>query len=159
MPQLDERTDGEAADIVARFTEAWSTMDPDAFTPLLHPDVRLVHPMEANTRGIDEAHQFMRRIMTLIPDLRFEVHGWASGSGQVLIWGRLHGTLGGGPIEWPLVDRITPKDGLIAERVAYFDPLVIVTTLLRRPRAWPSYLAMRWRGLRGGRAGSSGGRT
>ena len=145
MPKLDERTeeaaaDPEAADLVERFAEAWSKEDPDAFTPLLHPDVHLIHPMERDTHGAAEARAFLARTMALVPDLRFDVQGWASGSGQVVIWGRLHGTLGGGPIEWALVDRITMEDGLIRERVAYFDPLVIVGTLIRRPRAWLPYL-------------------
>lgn len=135
--------DRDAADLVDRFTAAWASTDPDAFTPLFHPDVRLLQPMERAVHGIAEARAFQRRTMALIPDLRYEVHGWAAGSGEVLIWGRLHGTLGGGPIEWPLVDRITPRDGLIAQRVAYFDPLVIIATLLRRPRAWLPYLRSR----------------
>ncbi|NKQ58421.1 nuclear transport factor 2 family protein [Amycolatopsis sp. K13G38] len=146
MEPLDVLTDAEAADLVKRFTEAWQRMDPDAFTPLFVPEVRLVHPMERDTRGVDEARAFMTRTMALIPDLRYDVQGWASGSGQLLIWGRLHGSLAGGPIEWPLVDRITPKDGLIAERVAHFDPLAVIRTVLRRPRAWLPYV------LRGRRA-------
>lgn len=155
MPELDERNgaplpDPDAAGFVERFAEAWGKMDPDAFTPLFHPDVRLIHPVERNTRGIDEAREFMERTMSLVPDLRYEVHGWATGSGQVLIWGRLHGTLGGGPIEWPLVDRLTLEDGLIRERVAYFDPLVILGTVLRRPRAWLPYLGAQLRRVRGG---------
>ncbi|MCP3803341.1 nuclear transport factor 2 family protein [Allokutzneria sp. A3M-2-11 16] len=141
MPHSPDQT--EAEHIVQRFTEAWSKMDPDAFTPLFRPDVRLVHPMDRDTRGVDEAREFMRRTMTLIPDLRYDVHGWASGSGHVLIWGRLHGTLGGGPVEWPLVDRIALVDGLIAERVAYFDPLRVIAAVLRRPRAWLPYLSTR----------------
>ncbi|HEY3470542.1 MAG TPA: nuclear transport factor 2 family protein [Amycolatopsis sp.] len=131
------------AEFVERFTEAWRRMDPDAFTPLFRPDVRLVHPLDRNTRGVEEARAFMARTMTLVPDLRYDVQGWASGSGQVLIWGRLHGTLGGGPVEWPLVDRIVLEDGLVAERTAYFDPLVIIGTLVRRPRAWLPYLRTR----------------
>lgn len=130
----------DAADLVERFTKAWQAMDPDAFTPLFRPDVHLVHPLEPNTRGVDEARAFMTRTMTLIPDLRYDVQGWASGSGQVLIWGRLYGTLAGRPVEWPLVDRITLVDGLIARRVAYFDPLVVIGAVLRRPRAWLPYL-------------------
>ncbi|AXB41641.1 nuclear transport factor 2 family protein [Amycolatopsis albispora] len=132
-----------APDIVDRFAEAWTKMDPDAFTPLFREDVRLIHPLDRNTRGVVEAREFMARTMSLIPDLRYEVQGWASGSGHVLIWGRLHGTLGGGPIEWPLVDRLRLEDGLIAERTAYFDPLVIIAVLVRRPRAWLPYLRTR----------------
>ena len=100
-----------AADLVERFAEAWSKMDPDAFTPLFHRDVHLIHPIERDTHGIDHARAFMERTMSLVPDLRYDVEGWARGSGHVIIWGRLYGTLGGGPIEWPLVDRIKMADG------------------------------------------------
>lgn len=138
----------EAAALVERFAEAWSKMDPDAFTPLFHPDVDLIHPIERNTHGVDEAREFMKRTMSVVPDLRYDVQGWASGSGHLIIWGRLHGTLGGGPIEWPLVDRIKIDDGLIRERVAYFDPLALFGALIRRPRAWLPYLAAQVRRLR-----------
>jgi hypothetical protein len=46
---------------------------------------------------------------------------------------------------WPLtadvhsfghVDRFTFTDGLIAERVSFFDAVPLVMTLLRRPRGW-----------------------
>ncbi|WP_336158629.1 nuclear transport factor 2 family protein [Amycolatopsis sp. VC5-11] len=158
MSELRERADQEAAELVERFAEAWSRMDPDAFTPLFQPGVRLIHPLERNTRGVAEAREFMTRTMNLVPDLRYDVQGWASGSGQVLIWGRLYGTLGGGPIEWPLVDRIVVEDGLIAERTAYFDPLVIIGAVLRRPRAWLPYLGNRLRRFRAGRGpGNRGG--
>lgn len=123
-------------------------MDPDAFSPLFHPDVILIHPLERNTRGVDEARAFMERTMSVVPDLRYDVQGWASGSGHVIIWGRLYGTAGGGPVEWPLVDRIKMDEGLIRERVAYFDPLPIFATLIRRPRAWLPYLAAQLRRLR-----------
>jgi ketosteroid isomerase-like protein len=154
MPQLDERTeqgavDPEAADLVERFAEAWSKMDPDAFTPLFHSNVHLIHPIERNAHGVDESREFMERTMSVMPDLRYDVQGWASGSGHVIIWGRLHGTIGGGPIEWPLVDRIKIEDGLIRERAAYFDPLVIFGVLIRRPRAWLPYLGAQVRRLRG----------
>ena len=153
MPRTDERAeqatvDPEAAGLVERFAEAWSKADPDAFTPLFHPDVHLVQPIERDAYGIAEARAFMERTMALVPDLRYDVQGWASGSGQVIIWGRLHGTLGGGPIEWPLVDRIIMDDGLIRERIAYFDPLVIAATLIRRPRAWRPFLGAQLRRLR-----------
>lgn len=132
--------DDDAADLVRRFAETWQKQDPDAFLPLFHPDVVLIQPMDRDTRGIEEAREFMGRTMALIPDLRYDVHGWAAGSGHVMIWGRLYGTLGGKPIEWPLVDKIRTEDGLIRERVAYFDPLTVAGQLVRRPRAWLPYL-------------------
>lgn len=139
--------DPAAAELVERFTEAWQQMDPDAFTPLFHPDVHLVHPIERDTHGVAEARKFMARTMSLVPDLRYDVQGWASGSGHVLIWGRLYGTLGGKPAEWSLVDRIRMEDGLIRERVAYFDPTVVIGLVLRRPRAWWPFVAARLRRL------------
>ena len=139
----------EAADLVERFADAWSKMDPDAFTPLFHPDVHLIHPIERNTHGIEQAREFMARTMSVVEDLRYDVQGWAHGSGHVIIWGRLYGTAGGSPIEWPLVDRIRLERGLIRERVAYFDPLAICAILIRRPRAWLPFLRAQLRRLWG----------
>ncbi|WP_067843954.1 nuclear transport factor 2 family protein [Mycolicibacterium wolinskyi] len=139
-----------AADLVERFAQAWAQMDPDAFTPLFRPDVHLIHPIERDTHGVQQARDFMARTMSLIPDLRYDVQGWASGSDHVIIWGRLYGTIGGGPIEWPLVDRIKLEDGLIRERVAYFDPLVILGTVARRPSAWWPFVRGQLRRLSGG---------
>ena len=48
---------------------------------------------------------------------------------------RLHGTLGGRPLAWTAVDRLVLRDGLIAERHSYFDPLPLLGALLKRPRA------------------------
>jgi len=48
----------------------------------------------------------------------------------------LSGTYGGKPIAWDAVDRFTFTDGLIAERVSYFDATPLVLTLVGRPRGW-----------------------
>ena len=48
----------------------------------------------------------------------------------------LSGTYGGKPIAWRAVDRFTFTEGLIAERVSFFDSVPLVLTLLRRPRGW-----------------------
>jgi ketosteroid isomerase-like protein len=135
----------EVFEFVERFAKAWSAADPDAFKPLLHPQAHLIHPIEPDTHGIEQAREFIARTMSVVPDLRYDVQGWAHGSGHVIIWGRLYGTVGGGPIEWPLVDRIKLEDGLIRERRAYFDPLVIFGTVIRRPRAWVPFLRSRLR--------------
>ena len=49
----------------------------------------------------------------------------------------LHGTYGGKPIAWRAVDRFTFTNGLIAERLSFFDATPLALTLLRRPRGWP----------------------
>lgn len=91
-------------------------------------------------RGHDRVTAMWRRTFGLIPDLRGEVLDWAERDGFLVIALRLHGTLGGGPVEWVTSDHIRlDADGLVTERIAHFDPLPLVATLLRRPRAWPRY--------------------
>ena len=51
---------------------------------------------------------------------------WGATEDGALIEIRLHGTLGGRPLEWTAVDRLVLRDGLIAERHSYFDPLPVV---------------------------------
>jgi hypothetical protein len=48
----------------------------------------------------------------------------------------LSGTYGGRAIAWDAVDRFTFTDGLIAERVSYFDSAPLVVKLLGRPSGW-----------------------
>ena len=39
------------------------------------------------------------------------------------------------------VDRIVLRNGLVAERISYFDPMVLGVRLLTRPRGWRRLLA------------------
>ena len=130
----------DAAAFVERFAATWTAPTPERLNGLLHPDVRLVQPLEPEARGHAEALAMWGRTFGLIPDLRGEVVDWAARDGFLVIAVRLHGTLGGGPVEWVSSDHIRLEDGLVRERVALFDPLPIVATLLRRPRAWPAYV-------------------
>ena len=41
------------------------------------------------------------------------------------------------------VSAIVERDGLVAEREAYYDSLRFLLATLRRPRAWPGYLRYR----------------
>jgi hypothetical protein len=57
------------------------------------------------------------------------------------IWGRVHRihverNHGGKPIAWDAVDRFTFTDGLIAERVSYFNSAPLMLKLVGRPRSW-----------------------
>jgi hypothetical protein len=64
------------------------------------------------------------------------VHTVGHGKQEVFIAFTLSGTYGGRPIAWNAVDRFTFSDGLIAERVSYFDAFPLVFKLLGRPRGW-----------------------
>ena len=82
--------------------------------------------------GKAEAHETFSRLFRLIPDLHVVVHRWAEGDDVLFIEFTLVGTFGGGEISWPAVDRFLLRDGLVAERVSYFDPMPLFLTTLRR---------------------------
>lgn len=132
----------DAQAFVERFASAWADPSPERLNELLHPDVRLVQPLEAEVRGHDAAAAMWRRTFGLIPDLRGEVVDWAERDGFLVISIRLYGTLGGRPVEWTSSDHIRLTDGRLRERIAHFDPLPLVAAMLTRPRAWAGYARM-----------------
>ena len=132
-----------AAEFVERFAGAWADPSPERLNGLLHPDVRLVQPLEGEVRGHAGTSAMWRRTFGLIPDLRGEVVDWAERGELLVIAVRLHGTLGGRPVEWVSSDHIRLREGRISERIAYFDPLPLVVALLRAPSAWPRYVRAR----------------
>ena len=130
----------EAADFVARFTETWADPSPERLNALLHPQGRLVQPLSKPLVGHDEHLAAWKRLFAQFPDLRAEVHDWAGSGELVFIEFTLKATIGGRPYSWPCTDRIRLEDGLVKERIAYFDPLPLVATVLRRPSAWPAFI-------------------
>ena len=47
-----------------------------------------------------------------------------------------HARVGSRVETWPGVDRILLEDGLLRERIAYFDALATLPAALRAPRTW-----------------------
>lgn len=126
-----------ADDFVSRFADAWATPSPDGFEALFCPDVHLVQPLLPNARGIPAAGASMSRLFRMMPDAHGEVLDSGAAGDTVFIELRLAGTFGGHLLQWDVVDRITLRDGLIAERVSYFDPLPLILAMACRPRGWP----------------------
>ncbi len=133
------------------FTEGWRRpASADAFADFFEPhftdDVRMIQPqlpVLVGKRAFRE--KFARPTFALIPDLHADVHESAANeAGDVLMISfTLAGTLGDKPISWPCVDRIVLRDGLVAERRAYFDPTPLLRAVLTRPRAWPKFTRIR----------------
>jgi len=137
----EERTGTQAAaDFVARFTETWSDPSPERLNALLHPQGRLVQPLSKPLVGRDEHLAAWRRLFAQFPDLKAEIHGWAGSEERLFIEFTLRATVGGRPISWDCTDRILLEDGLVMERVAYFDPLPLIGQVLRRPSSWPAFI-------------------
>jgi SnoaL-like domain len=139
-----------AEDFVERFAEYWRAPTPERLDMVLAPDVRLVTPMTPETHGLEAGKRAFAEVFELIDDMTAEVHRWGTTSDGVLIEFTLSGTAGGGPISWGAVDRfVIGPDGLATERITYFDPMPLILTTARRPRAWPGFLRSRLRRLRG----------
>lgn len=118
------------------------------FTPMLAPDVRLVQPQIPTLVGHEEFRTgFAEPLFELMPDLHGEVEAWAARGDLVFVQIRLTGTLAGRPAGFTSCDRITLRDGLIAERVAFMDPSPLVTAALTRPRALPTFARMQARNV------------
>ena len=130
-----------AAEFVEFFAEAWRSggADPERFFAeigsRMTPTTRLVQPLARTVRGPEGLRELFTPLFAAIPDLRSRVERWGATEDGVLIEHTLHGTLGGRPINWSLVDRFILRDGFFEERRAYFDPLPLALVLLSRPRA------------------------
>ena len=131
----------QAAEFVRQFESEWAKSNADALDALLTDDVVLIQPILAATVGRRAAREAFTRLFRLFPDLHVKVHRWAAREDAVFIEFTLIGTFGGREVSWPAVDRIVLRNGLVAERISYFDPTVLGVQLLTRPRGWRRLLA------------------
>jgi ketosteroid isomerase-like protein len=132
---------------VEAFTAGWRAPEGlDAFVAHFEPwftdDVRMIQPQIPTSIGKEGFRETFRPAFELVPDLHATVHGWAVNGDRVFIEFTLEGTLGGRPFSAPAVDRFKLRDGLVAERVAHFDPAPILRAVATSPRAWPKFLRL-----------------
>jgi len=135
----------EVAEVARRFIEAWTAPDVDRFISLLAEDVVLRQPVTPKVVGRAAARDEFTRLLRWLPDIHGVVDHWSASGANLLIAWRLCFSIAGKALAIPIVDRIVVRDGLIAEREAYFDPLPLLLAVLLRPNAWPAYL--RYRGF------------
>jgi ketosteroid isomerase-like protein len=135
-------TQAAAAEFTRFFGEGWAigATDPERFfahfSPAFAPDARLIQPLAPTAIGARGLRERFTPIFAVIPDLRSEVLRFGATEDGVLIEHTMRGTLGGRPLEFDVTDRFILRDGLIAERRAYFDPLPLIGAMLRAP--WTS---------------------
>lgn len=145
---METRALDQAADIVGLFSDGWriGATQPgrffEHFGGRLTADAVMIQPLSPVLRGQRGLRELFGPLFGIMPDLRGEVVRWGATEDGVLIEVAMRGTLRGLSVEWTAVDRIILRDGLIAERRSYFDPLPLVKALLSRPRASLKLLAM-----------------
>jgi ketosteroid isomerase-like protein len=133
---IDEVDQEFAADFAQRFAETWRTPDLAKHEALWSDDIVLVQPMMGTLRGSQACRASFQRLFALVPDLHADANRVGHGKHQVFIEFTLSGTYGGKPIAWDAVDRFTFTNGLIAERVSYFDSTPLIRKLVARPAGW-----------------------
>jgi hypothetical protein len=134
-----------AEDFVRFFAEGWAKPKPDGFLshflPRIHPEGRFEQPTIPAATGPAEWERGFRELLEVFPDYLVEVDDWAA-RGDVVFIRITHMPQGRGGPSWRGVDRIVLEDGLIRERIAYFDSAETLPAALRMPRIWPKLL--RW---------------
>ncbi len=135
--------ESEAAAFVEQFVAAWADPTPESLAALLAEDGVLIQPLSPRLVGRAAWRDEFARTQRAIPGIRATVHRWSVAGEHLYVDFTLSGTFGGRPIAWDVVDRIKLRDGLVTERVAYFDGLALVREFLKRPRGLPGLVAAR----------------
>ena len=131
-----------AAEFVKRFESTWASPSAQGLAALDHPDVVLVQPSMRTMRGRAEVERGWGELFAALPDLRGEVLGWSGEDDLVYIELRLRATIARRPFEWTLVDRIRLEDGLVRERISYFDPTPLFLESLKSPAKLPRLIRL-----------------
>jgi ketosteroid isomerase-like protein len=133
---IDEVDEQFATEFAQRFADAWRNPTMDKFEVMFSDAIVLRQPMMGTLRGKQACRASFEQLFALVPDLHADVHRVGHGKCEVFIEFTLSGTYGGKPISWDAVDRMTFTNGLIAERVSYFDSAPLAVKLVARPRGW-----------------------
>ncbi len=136
MSDVARRDDETAEEFVTRFATFWSDPSPERMAKLLTPDVVLVQPLSPPMHGLEAAQREFGRLFAWLPDLRATIDAWGAHGDALFIEFRLHATLGGRRLEWPVVDRFVMRGDKAAKRVTYFDAMPLLLAVLRSPGSW-----------------------
>ena len=135
-----------AADFVRFFGEGWAKPKPDGFIEhfrsRFHPDAHLVQPTLPPASGWPEVEERFRELFALFPDYLVTVDDWAARGDVVWIGVTHRATIGRRSVSLRGVDRVVLEDGLLRERIAFFDSLVTIPAAAAAPRTWPTLV--RW---------------
>ena len=114
-------TNGEQ--FVEKFAERWRERDPDRFVDLFHEDGTLLHPGMGRPIGRDQVPGYLRRVFSIVPDVRLDVKAWAANDDTVFIAWSMSASVRGQQVQWEGADRFTLKGDRAIYGVAYFDTL------------------------------------
>jgi hypothetical protein len=136
--------------LVAWFADGWRDPTYESFcrhiVPRLAADARMVQPLVRSHRGPDRFCRNIAPLFAAMPDVHANVLEWHGDDQTVFIEFHLQGTLAGTPVKLHVTDRFSQEDGVVTERVSFFDPTPLLLVALRHPRALLALATMRRRG-------------
>jgi len=128
--------------LVGHLAVGWQLPDVEAFInyfhPLVHPDVRSTQPLSPQRVGVDQWDRQFRQIFALLPGVAAIIRSWSATRPHVYVEFDISAPRRRGQFNMTSCDRFALEDGLITERLVYFDPLPLLRHMLRHPRRWPA---------------------
>jgi hypothetical protein len=138
-PVIDHNWDPGA--LVGHRDAGWQLSDVDAFInyfhPLVHPDVRSSQPLSPQRVGVEQWDRQFRQIFALLPGVTAMIRSWSATRPHVYVEFDITAPSRQGQFRMTSCDRFTLHDGLITERLVYFDPLPLLRHILCHPVAGP----------------------
>ena len=127
-----------------RFELAWKNPTAEGLADLLADNVVLYQPHLPPLRGKAAAVAEFKRLFTWLPGTHSVVKRWEESEEFAFIEHVLHFPVGTDFIRIPSVDRIVLNDGLVIERVAYFDRTKLITAVIKHPSLWFGFIKYRF---------------
>jgi ketosteroid isomerase-like protein len=130
----------EIQNFVDRFAAAWAARDGDAFLALWRPDGVLHYPFANRTIRGEEIGKLNDLTKASAPALTWRLVDWTSRGEVVVIEWECVNQYGGRSLTWRGVDKLTLREGKIAEEVVYTDTAPLQA--LRRGVAFDALIAL-----------------
>lgn len=114
-------TESEKAEFVDQFAAAWAARDGDAFLALWHADGKLHYPFANRVIYGREIGMLNDTTKLNAPALTWKLIDWASRGNVIIVEWESSNVFGSHTVSWRGVDKLTLRNGKIAEEVVYSD--------------------------------------
>lgn len=114
-------TETDALEFVSKFSAAWAAKDGNAFLSLWHADGQLHYPFANRVIKGAEIGVLNDLQKTHAPKLQWRLLGWTVRNDVVVVEWECSNVYGAQTVTWRGVDKLTLRDGRIAEEIVYVD--------------------------------------
>ena len=130
---------------IQSFREVWANPTLDDLMAPLREDVTLIQPLAPPLHGKKAARKAFRKILTRFPGMQGDVHGGLGSGDLIFIDWTMIVPIGRSEQRLPVIDKVILEDGLVKERIAYFDPSPLFGPIARSPKTLGRHLLAAFR--------------